>query len=965
MSRALAYSIAGAFVAIGTILVVVNTPSLRKTENSPLQEVVSPKSQSLATTPPHSTHALPQISKTANPVLTPTSPSPVTSVVTTMVIASTSPPVAPKRVLFGNGVPFLAGDLPPSPLRAELEALPPNILTLALERLTQMTFHINDLNSLHVDQTGMPYYICTFTNTDSPNNTNALPSTARTAANIPVPATDPSASALASPTPAPGILVADVPITSPPIRHSRPGAPRVLFLDFSGHVITNTVWNSSYAIPRWDCRPFDTDGNTNTFSASEQTYIIQMWERVSEDYAPFDIDVTTEQPTNWTSTTGHALITPDTDANGLHCPHYGSGGIAYVNVFGLANYSHNAASCYSPAFVLPMYDYSYANTAEAISHELGHNMGLSHDGYVVPPTTNEYYGGHGTGDISWGPIMGTGYSRNVSQWSKGEYYGANNPEDDLAKIAAKAPYRTDDHGHTAASSTLLTASNGATIIASGIISSNTDVDMFSFVSGIGAISITAFPYRCASGTYGGNLDIFARLFDSNGSLVASDNPSNATQAIINYTSPMAGKYYLSISNSGAGDPANAVPTGYTAYGSIGQYFITGTVPLATGLLVQTPNSGELWYKGQTNTIRWSSGTNVGQNVKIELYLNGSHYSTIADNVTNNGAYAWNTAPPILSSTNYLIHLSSVTQTNVWDESDTAFTITMAPSTSLFFENFDATNTLPAGWTQTNLSGITTWKFQNGGWTGGLHPSTAYSGARNACLEDNTSSSDINRLMTPTINMAGCTGAVLRFWHYMEQWTPDQDFLNIWVKTNNAAQWVWLAGYSNSVSSWTQRTLTLPNPSTNYVIGFAGDAKYGYGVCLDDVEVIGYPTDISVATNNTPLQWLADFHLEPTDAGALSDTDHDGMKAWEEWVAGTCPTQSSSVLKVSNSWNGFNGRILQWPIVTGRVYLVTWSSNLTTTAFQALATSNTVGIYTDTVHAADQSGFYRIGVEMSP
>ena len=52
MSRALAYSIAGAFVAIGTILVVVNTPSLRKTENSPLQEVVSPKSQSLATTPP-------------------------------------------------------------------------------------------------------------------------------------------------------------------------------------------------------------------------------------------------------------------------------------------------------------------------------------------------------------------------------------------------------------------------------------------------------------------------------------------------------------------------------------------------------------------------------------------------------------------------------------------------------------------------------------------------------------------------------------------------------------------------------------------------------------------------------------------------------------------------------------------------------------------------------------------------
>mgnify|MGYP001765422319 CR=1 FL=1 len=36
-------------------------------------------------------------------------------------------------------------------------------------------------------------------------------------------------------------------------------------------------------------------------------------------------------------------------------------------------------------------------------------MGLSHDGTA----SQAYYGGHGTGDISWGPLMGTGYDRNV------------------------------------------------------------------------------------------------------------------------------------------------------------------------------------------------------------------------------------------------------------------------------------------------------------------------------------------------------------------------------------------------------------------------------------------------------------------------------------------------------------------------------------------------------------------------
>ena len=140
---------------------------------------------------------------------------------------------------------------------------------------------------------------------------------------------------------------------------------------------------------------------------------------MAEDYAPFDIDVTTEPPGTLTTRTAMALITRSTDANGAANPHNTGGGVAYVNVFGTTSYSR-----YRPAWI---YHDNLANdesyVAEAASHEIGHNMGLSHDGRT---DGQDYYGGHGSGDTSWGPLMGTGYYRNVSQWSKGGYYLANN-----------------------------------------------------------------------------------------------------------------------------------------------------------------------------------------------------------------------------------------------------------------------------------------------------------------------------------------------------------------------------------------------------------------------------------------------------------------------------------------------------------------------------------------------------------
>ena len=96
-------------------------------------------------------------------------------------------------------------------------------------------------------------------------------------------------------------------------------------------------------------------------------------------------------------------------------------------------------------------------SVNAAPSQVGHNLGLSHDGN----SSVGYYEGH----ANWAPIMGVGYYRPVSQWSKGEYNNANNLEDDLAimtdstrwmtNVQQYLAYRGDDHGNTAANATAL------------------------------------------------------------------------------------------------------------------------------------------------------------------------------------------------------------------------------------------------------------------------------------------------------------------------------------------------------------------------------------------------------------------------------------------------------------------------------------------------------------------------------
>lgn len=386
--------------------------------------------------------------------------------------------------------------------------------------------------------------------------------------------------------------------------HSLPGASRVIYLDLNGHTTSGTAWNSNFTGGAdIVSAPFDMDGDPTSWSAAELDRIKKIWQRVAEDFMPFAVDVTTEDPgveaLRRTSSSDNAygirvVISPTS------AWYPGAGGTAYVGSFN--------ASTDLPCFIFPdrLGPNNEKCVADAISHEVGHTLGLNHKGTT---SGTEYYMGQG----NWAPIMGVGYYRAITQWSKGEYALANNTADEVAVMQTYgAPLSLDDHGDTLAAATDI---SGPSVFALGVIESRTDVDLFRFTTGAGNISLAL------SGTSSQpNLDISAELLDENGTVLMTSNPTGLTASIA-ATLP-AGTYYLRVRGVGAGDP---VVDGYSNYDSMGEYQITGTLVASTTVTLQAPQAA-------------ASGTPTSGTVPLTVAFSSAGSSDADGSIVS---YAWN------------------------------------------------------------------------------------------------------------------------------------------------------------------------------------------------------------------------------------------------------------------------------------------------------------------------------------
>ncbi len=403
---------------------------------------------------------------------------------------------------------------------------------------------------------------------------------------------------------------APFPVEQTFLLHSMPASDRVIFLDFDGHTVEGTGWNQDYG-ESFTTEPYSIDEDGSTFSFAEREEIQQVWQRVAEDFAPFNVDVTTEAP-------AQDAIT----RNGDNDSAYGTrvcqcGGVAYVGTFDNSS-SH---AYYQPAFVFTQgVGHEDKFVAEAASHEAAHNLGLLHDG----TRRQGYYEGHG----SWAPIMGVGYYKAITQWSRGEYNKANNSEDDFAVMTSHgAEPRDDDHADTLLAATAI---SGPTFAENGLISSRTDVDTFELVvNEPGQLSVAASP-----APRGPNLDIGLELLSSTGQVVASADPASGSVAgdtslatgldASLSASVTTGTYFLRVDGVGAGSPRS---TGYSDYASVGAYSLTGELnPSTTPVLrvssieMNTDNAGRKIAASATVTI--TDGDNPQGGVSVTVTWSG-------------------------------------------------------------------------------------------------------------------------------------------------------------------------------------------------------------------------------------------------------------------------------------------------------------------------------------------------------
>ena len=405
--------------------------------------------------------------------------------------------------------------------------------------------------------------------------------------------------------------------------NSNPGASHTIYLDFDGHTTSGTAWNSNFNGGSNFTTPAYSTDQTAAFSNSELANIQKIWQRVTEDFVPFDVNVTTEEPSNIgdlvRSGTGDTRWGVRVVIGGSSYDWYGAGagGVAYVG-----SYNWNTDT---PTYVFPdqLASGFEKYVAEAASHEAGHTLGLRHDG----TQSQGYYTGHGDGETGWAPIMGVGYYENLSQWSKGEYSGANRLEDDLAILTSQNGfgYRADDNGNTSGSATAATIVSPSFVDGAGVIETNSDVDVFSFTTGAGTVSVDVQEFEI-----GPNLDILAELYDSSGSLMVAANPADLLNAQLS-TTVTAGTYYLHITGVGKGDPLGA---GYTDYGSIGQYSFEATIVDPGGLPQLSPSNSSVTEGGQLGfvlSLSAPSETDVSVNYSTAngSAVSGSDYTGVS------------------------------------------------------------------------------------------------------------------------------------------------------------------------------------------------------------------------------------------------------------------------------------------------------------------------------------------------
>ena len=360
-----------------------------------------------------------------------------------------------------------------------------------------------------------------------------------------------------------------------PQLHSDPTAPAEMYLDFTGTPATQ--WDGQ-AVPATPA--YDTDGKPATFSDVELENIREIWSRVAEKFSPFNLDVTTVDPGQYVK--GQALRIV-----------IGGDGAWTGGTYGGYSIPGGFQTDTPTSWIFPAHlnggDSHYV--AEAIAHEAGHDFGLEHQSIFSGTTKISEYN---SGTIQRAPIMGRSYYAQRGLWWIGPNSDSGATQDDMAIIAGPANgfgYRPEDHGQSAATADPL-AGTGGLFRGSGVISTTTDTDFYSFDT----LSRSSVVFTAKVAQYGPTLHLKVALTDSAGNVIRAADSDSLGQTL-SVVLP-AGSYRIEVASHGG-------------YGDVGQYTLYGAVAA-----IPASTQGQLSASAATDSARLSA---VAAAAGVRLY----------------------------------------------------------------------------------------------------------------------------------------------------------------------------------------------------------------------------------------------------------------------------------------------------------------------------------------------------------
>lgn len=423
-----------------------------------------------------------------------------------------------------------------------------------------------------------------------------------------------------------------------PILSSLPSAKATIFLDFDGQYVQSTSWNNGMPLA---CAP----------SGLSDAQIVEIFNRVSEDYRPFNIDITTDSTVFLAAPLTQRIRIIITPTSGWYT---GVGGVSYTGSFTWGDDT--------PGFVFPdrLGPNNTKMVAECCTHESGHTVGLSHQAKYDSSCNllATYNLGAGSGETGWAPIMGNSYYENFSGWYNGPTpYGCAADQDALSIITSQNgfTYRVDDHSDDPNVNPTNVSIDHQLFAESGIITTSSDKDVFKFnLTEAGQLHINAAPFSVGTNNEGADLDVKLELLNSSLQVMQVYDPLDILNVTVD-TVLSSGTYFLVVEGAGNINTSN--------YGSLGSYNISGSFsPLFTTPIKAVTLAGQT--DNNKHILNWNIISDEPvSSLTLESSVNGSTFTTLTKLPQSSTSYSY--TPLITTNVYYRIKAVSATDQAIY------------------------------------------------------------------------------------------------------------------------------------------------------------------------------------------------------------------------------------------------------------------------------------------------------------